>query len=44
LGSSRIRANVASVAAWCAEHDGPARAADLVEAFGADRAPAGLSA
>ena len=44
LGSSRIRENVAQVAAWCATHDGPARAADLVEAFGADRAPAGLSA
>jgi MGT family glycosyltransferase len=40
LGSARIRARVADVAAWCAAHDGPARAADLVEAFGAAPAPA----
>ena len=41
---ARIRERVAEVAAWCAEHDGAARAADLVEAFGADRAPRPLSA
>jgi UDP:flavonoid glycosyltransferase YjiC (YdhE family) len=47
LGSSRIRSQVADVAAWCAAHDGAARAADLVEGFGAGRsapAPARLSA
>lgn len=40
LGSPRIRAQVAGAAAWCRANDGAARAADLVEAFGADRAPA----
>jgi UDP:flavonoid glycosyltransferase YjiC (YdhE family) len=38
LGSQRIRRNVEQVAAWCAEHDGAARAADLVERFGAGEA------
>ena len=33
LSSGRVRSRVASVAAWCAAHDGAARAADLVEAF-----------
>jgi MGT family glycosyltransferase len=38
LESGRIRARVAEVAAWCAANDGAARAADLVERFGAGRA------
>ena len=40
----RSASAVDEVAAWCAEHDGPARAADLVEAFGADRAARPLNA
>lgn len=44
LTSRRIRERVAAVAAWCAEHDGPAHAADLVEVFGADRTRRPLSA
>jgi MGT family glycosyltransferase len=45
LGSETIRTRVREVASWCEQHDGAARAADLVEAFGADRAPrAGVSA
>jgi UDP:flavonoid glycosyltransferase YjiC (YdhE family) len=44
LASERIRERVAEVAAWCAEHDGPAHAADLVEQFGADRTRRPLSA
>jgi MGT family glycosyltransferase len=46
--SKGIRARVATVAGWTREHDGPGRAADLVEAFGAGRAapapPGGISA
>jgi len=38
LRSKRIRANVAAAAAWTREHDGAARAADLVERFGAPSA------
>jgi UDP:flavonoid glycosyltransferase YjiC (YdhE family) len=44
LASERIRARVAEAQAWCAEHDGAARAAELVERFGAVRASAPLSA
>ncbi len=43
LASERVRSNVAAAAAWCAAHDGAARAADLVEelaATGRGRAPA----
>jgi MGT family glycosyltransferase len=43
LGSERIRGEVAEVAAWCRAHDGAARAADLVERFGAPRAAPALS-
>ena len=35
LGDPRIARGVADVARWCATHDGPSRAADLVEAFAA---------
>ena len=44
LQSRTIRSRVAEVAAWSALHDGAARAADLVEVFGADRAPRPLNA
>jgi UDP:flavonoid glycosyltransferase YjiC (YdhE family) len=37
LASRRIRTNVAAAARWCAEHDGAARAADLVEELAGDR-------
>ena len=35
LASARIRERAAEVAAWCAANDAAARAADLVEGFGA---------
>ena len=44
LDEPRIARNVADVARWAASHDGAARAADLVERFGAagpQRAPSG---
>jgi UDP:flavonoid glycosyltransferase YjiC (YdhE family) len=44
LGSPRMRARVAEVAAWTRTHDGAARAADLVERFGATRASLPVSA
>jgi MGT family glycosyltransferase len=43
LASPRMRERVAAVAAWARAHDGAARAADLVEAFGA-AAPAAAAA
>ena len=33
LADPSLRANARSVAGWAAEHDGPTRAAELVEAF-----------
>jgi MGT family glycosyltransferase len=43
LGTPELRRNVAAVQRWSTEHDGPARAADLVEAFGVRR-PAAIRA
>jgi UDP:flavonoid glycosyltransferase YjiC (YdhE family) len=43
LASPAVRRNVVAAQRWAAEHDGPARAADLVEAFGARR-PAAATA
>ncbi len=40
LGSERVRSGVAAAEAWCAAHDGAARAAELVEELAAQRAPA----
>ncbi len=40
LGSERVRAGVAAAEAWCAAHDGAARAAELVEELAAQRTPA----
>ncbi len=40
LASRRVRENVRAAAAWCAAHDGAARAAQLVEELAAERAPA----
>jgi MGT family glycosyltransferase len=43
LDTPEITRNVTAAQRWTAEHDGPARAADLVEAFGARR-PAAATA
>ncbi|HEV3001053.1 MAG TPA: nucleotide disphospho-sugar-binding domain-containing protein [Solirubrobacteraceae bacterium] len=40
LASERVRRNVAAAAAWCAGHDGAARAAELVERLAASRGAA----
>lgn len=37
LADPALRANARSVAAWAAEHDGPTRAAQLVESFAGER-------
>jgi UDP:flavonoid glycosyltransferase YjiC (YdhE family) len=41
LEDARYRDRVREVAAWSAAHDGPARAAELVEALGEESRAAG---
>jgi UDP:flavonoid glycosyltransferase YjiC (YdhE family) len=39
LARPGLRERARELALWAAEHDGPTRAAELVESFGASRGP-----